>query len=530
MKKKIAVILCVALCLTTLFGCSSAELGYLNMNSDMSKIKSYQFSGDTEIYYDAEAIKEFVLKNTKDQDEKAELEEDFDKFTGKKKIAISYDGTGQISDGNMEYHTDVTASIDGKKTHLGDIYISTTDGIYAERDMIINLYNLSKDVFVGYEDSYFYSENYEKELREALGNSEYIEIFSAEDCNDIFGVQNGNLYFATANNEYYDQTIKFMKNAFKGYTSDVVSSVSGGYKISVSGEDMIKIASECLEYVSNNLDDGINAFKEYSKFIITMMDEANQLDGVDKEEVNSILDYEISEDDRLKIASGIAGAKFMLDYMKQSGELDLVKPFSYNQTIKKFGKSYTVENIVSMDEGRKNLGYIKAKSKITPKTINLDIPKTGTQLADIKKNIEALEAKYNPVKKVEITWEKSRGVEAEEDEYWEDDWNYCDIYGIREFEMPLTSKDTYDWCDYKNVNKEMYIPLRQICEYFGEEIGWDNNAKKAYIVKDNDKVFIKGILDTKTTFVRIRDFEKLGYNVTYDGSDSLLHLVTIEKK
>lgn len=542
MKKKIAIILCIMFCIITMFGCSSTELGYLDLYNDMANIKSYQLSGNTELYYDAEGIKDFILKNSKDYDSKAFVEDELKELTGKKTILLDYNGNCKMEDKKVEYYLDLAATVDGKKTELGDFYISSANGIYVERDMIINLYKLSKDLLTGYKDSYFYSEDYEKELKAMLGTSEYIEIISAEDLKSEAESFDESLYLSNINRnkEINDKAIELIKTVFKGYSSGAVTSVSGGYKLSVNGDKLITIASDCLGYLYNNIDDIISNYSKYTDLLDSVIGNDYEEDyTVDYDELNydnnadSTSDYEMSNEDRAEIAGEIAGIKAQLDYMYKKGELDIVKPFSFNQTIKKSGNNYICESALSMDEGSRNLGHIKSNINIEPKTINIQTPKVGTPIAEIMNKVSTLEYKYNPVKKVEISWEKSNGVvdyEDGEDCDWDEEYNWCDIYCFRDYDTPLSNQETYDYCEYKNVNKEMYVPLRQICEYFGEQVEWDNKAKVAYILKDNKKVYVKGILDTKTVFVRVRDFEKLGYSVKYDGSDPDLHSILIQKK
>ncbi|QHI71393.1 stalk domain-containing protein [Aminipila terrae] len=510
MKRKIQIALCMLLCSVIFFGCSSNELGYLDLCKEMSNIKSCQFSGTAEIYYDADAIKEFIAKYAEDEYLTEDLEKDFSKFTGKKKIELLYSGSGETSDTEGKYELDIKARIDGREGKLGKLYISSTEGIYIERDMLINLYQLSRDLFTDYKNSYFYSTAYEKELRNALGTSEYIQLFNPEDALEL---EDESSFDSSVYNsaDFTNKTMEFIKDIFKGYTSGTVTSIPGGYSVSADGDRLIQIASECLGYMGSNIDDIINSFLEFTSYM-------EKLQGIESDEEN----MKISDADRAEMAGQIAAIKTQLDYMHKKGELDFIKPFSYNQTVKKSGNVYTCEQNLSMNTNSKDLFYIKSKSTMESKKVDMKFPVQGTDISAISQNISKLEDKYNPVKKVEISWEKSR-------ETAEDGYDYCDIYYTRKSASPLSQEKDYDWGEYQNLNKQMYVPLRQICEYFGEEVGWDNQNKIAYVVRDGKKIKINGIYDTETVFVKARDFEKLGYKVNYNGSNPDTHLVTIEK-
>ncbi|MDF2678141.1 MAG: hypothetical protein K0Q97_2481, partial [Bacillota bacterium] len=69
---------------------------------------------------------------------------------------------------------------------------------------------------------------------------------------------------------------------------------------------------------------------------------------------------------------------------------------------------------------------------------------------------------------------------------------------------------------------------RYIGESFGEEVMWDNENKKAYVVRDNVKIDMTGVLVDSTTMVKVRDFEKLGYKIGFTQVNGL-STATIER-
>lgn len=75
--------------------------------------------------------------------------------------------------------------------------------------------------------------------------------------------------------------------------------------------------------------------------------------------------------------------------------------------------------------------------------------------------------------------------------------------------------------DVRIINNTTYLGLRPVAEACGEEVGWDNARKRAYVVRDGEPVYVTGYVDTTTgrSYLKIRDFEKLGYTVTYEKSD-----------
>ncbi|QIB69003.1 copper amine oxidase N-terminal domain-containing protein [Aminipila butyrica] len=520
MRKKIAVILCMVLGATTFFGCSAAEIGYLSMNKEISTLASCEFSGATEIYYDADAIKGFLTQVEGSEAFLTDAQEELDKFTGQKTIQVNFEGRQQLLEKDLRYEINLKAKLDGREWDLGRLYMDSTKGIYVERDMLIKLYLMSKELLPEYKDSYFYSAAYEKDLRNALGTSEYVEVVNAE---GTMGYLTGGIYGDSvyASEELLNMVFNSLENIFKGYTSGAVSSVQGGYSLSLSGEQLIPMTSSCLDYISSNLDSVVDGFYK-------LMMDVEKWSGEESETWKQPM----SKEERTELASQLSATKGQLDYLYKSGQLDLIKPLKLTETVKKSGNTYTTEKNLSMTYQGKSLFYIKSQGSLMKKDVNISIPAVGTPVVEISQRLDQLEASYNPVVAAKISWVKSRGSAAEYgddyDEYW-DDYNYCDIYYTRALRSPLSSEEEYDWLEYKNINKELYVPLRAIGEALGQEIGWDNGSQTAYGVQAGKRIDLNGVLDADTVYVKVREFEKLGYQVQYDGSNPEIHVVNIKK-
>lgn len=85
--------------------------------------------------------------------------------------------------------------------------------------------------------------------------------------------------------------------------------------------------------------------------------------------------------------------------------------------------------------------------------------------------------------------------------------------------------------DYEVNENSSYLPLRFISEALGEKVEWNQKEQKAYILQGDKKVAMTGKVVNDRTYVKVRDFEKLGYRVNYqhrpvDGTQSV---ITIEK-
>lgn len=96
---------------------------------------------------------------------------------------------------------------------------------------------------------------------------------------------------------------------------------------------------------------------------------------------------------------------------------------------------------------------------------------------------------------------------------WEGESGEADVY-VRPADSDVT--DTPDGkYDFYNIYGSMYLPMRKICERLGEIVDWDPVLGRAYVVRGEEKIDMTGVLKEGKTFIKIRDFEKLGYLVDY---------------
>jgi len=84
------------------------------------------------------------------------------------------------------------------------------------------------------------------------------------------------------------------------------------------------------------------------------------------------------------------------------------------------------------------------------------------------------------------------------------------------FEEKYSYEYDYNLIDVKLMDNSTYLPLRQIAESCGLDVEWDSAEKKAYVIKDGTKTDMTGTLVGNKTYVKVRDFEKLGAKVEYE--------------
>lgn len=508
MKRKLAMALAVILVVASLAGCSQAELGYLEMSRELQSAESYAATGSITGEVDFEALLSFMDKTMKKLDQNApysaesmaEAKEELAAMglLGTKKITIDYDMKVNMK-GNIAIQGDFDVVFNGKNYELGDLYFDSTGGVFLSKDLLIGLFDLSKDLTPNAWDAYYYTKEYRDELFNALGNKPYVSINYLGD----FGPELSAQMDATKmmNDELNDAAVKFIETAFSGFTTGAVSTVAGGYKISLDGAQMKKLILNALQYGMDNIEQIMTAYKALTEVVIDSMPE---LSAAERAEAKAEIDSAFGQDSRIMIASYLAMAKQAFLEADKVGYMDFMNGFRYEATVRKVADKLVSQEDFSLRDGSKTIASFKTQSEMKEQPVDIKLPQAHTPLEDVEKAVAALEHKHNPVKGATLTW-----------------WNsyYEDSNAIVDYERAKVSPfgDNDGGIEpYLLEQGRLYAPMRNIAESFGEEVAWDQKAKKAYVVRSDKQIDMTGIIKDGRTYIKIRDFEKLGYKVSYE--------------
>lgn len=85
-------------------------------------------------------------------------------------------------------------------------------------------------------------------------------------------------------------------------------------------------------------------------------------------------------------------------------------------------------------------------------------------------------------------------------------------------EKAILGSTNYASGDIQALVKEgrVYLPLRAVGQLFGENVGWDDSVKKAFIITNGKRTYMNSIIQNGSVFCQLREFTKLGYNITWD--------------
>ena len=475
-KRKISILLAALMLLSVLTGCSPNELGYLDLSMEINNQTQYEFESLIQI-----EVSKFVSNADKDT-----------------KIDLSISGEANIEDLGSQYlNMDIMLKINGVENEKPIKLIVTDNKYYISKNVLLEVLKL-QDEF-GSED---YSSMVVEKLLEELKDTEYILLADIENIFDSGIKISRDGYSYTA---LLDSAKEYLKAAFKNFDSQLIKKTSKGYAIELTSKSAADFIERLIKYIGKNKE---QVFDETVKFADKMFDAAVAMSLEENTENEKEAAMEELKAMRYNFYDFIDEAVLLVE----SGEYKEI----YGDFRDMFDRSY-LKNEIYKDGGKYGqnvqgeliyedfiIGNIKSNTVLTPKTVKkVSVTEKSISLEEMGELYDSLEDRYNPVETIEISW---NGYGSPEDN--------AEISEYR-------ADGKYDWSykPYVIIENRVYLPLRYISETLGEEVQWDDVNKKAYVVRESEKIDMTGILSDNLTMVKVRDFEKLGYIVEFEQDE-----------
>jgi len=508
MKSKIALLLCFVLIALSLFGCSEAELAYLDMSkklsSETSKVTGV-FTGEIDFDALAALVDKTTAKLASDglytSDTQVSTELSDLGLKGTQKIKIHYNMLMDLKD-SMAFQADFDVEFNNKTYNMGDMYFDASKGMYISKELVAGIYDFCSDLFAGKWDPLYYSKEFRDGLLKAFNDKDYIFVGYLEDGMSPEESAQIRAMMGSMNQEIYDDAYDFLTTAFSGFSTGVLSKISGGYKISLDGNQLKTLITDMLQYMIDNIDKVMGAYKDYT---LKILDYAG-LTEAEKAETKSALDALFGPESQMKVSTVLAGVKQMFISAEQAGYLDFLDGLKYEATVQQSGDTYKQREETILKDNRKTVFSFISESDMAIETVEINLPTSIISSDDFENGMNLLENSYNAAKSASISW-------------WDYGQDSVFINYEREKESPFSDKREMRYEKYLIIESRLYVPLRSITETLGEKVTWDQNAKKAYIVRGDDQIDMTGILKDSRTYIKVRDFEKLGYKVDYKFED-----------
>lgn len=470
MKKRILIISFVlTLAVVLLSGCTPNGNKYLALEKEMALLTQYSYSEDLSLSYNFPAsITETMTAEEKDLLEKLE--------DIQMTVSGSYISQGMYQDFKLDFQ-------------LGDGTEGSLRGIVSGPDFYLN----TDDLVTLLKTFVPATEMHEVNAFEtAVKDIDWLKISSAGESLEILGSDSSLINTQEIATEYveayYDYIDYLNANSFAAYKPDIFSASGGKYTMNITEEKFIPAITGFVDYLIRNRADVIQDTRDF-------------IAGLDSGLFTSL---EIEQEEVLEALDELAVASESLtqddiDYF--TNMLDLYLPIidgsSYKCSLEKTGTGKYRNNIdlnLVITYGDTISMRLKGTTDIdSTATVTPQVPTTGV------KTIDELAASQQPSYYLTV-------YAATGDVVWEKSYD-CSLFD----DSGSTS------ITLKNINGSYYLPLRQVGELCGENVQWDAAMKKAYAISNGQKIYLTGIADNGRIYVKLRELEKLGYVVTWDG-------------
>lgn len=510
MRRKLAAVLCTLLCLTAFTGCSADEVGYLQMSMNMFKgMEVSETTGEADITLDFDAMKTFasdvMLASGKTQEDVDAAMDSMADFNGKKNVKLEYTMLMNMDD--MSFMFDVDATYKNQEYSFGRWYYGAKDGVYVSTETVWSAYRLMQDMTDVDTDSYFFSDAFAQEFKSMLDSDQYICIL---DMKEDLGLTQEELdaLIPSGYDSLYDAAIKMYTEGFSGFSTGMVTRIQNGYQIEATGREVGQMLVSLLDYMAQNPEPVINALEEYLK--VTM-----QASGATEAEIADLTSsMQAARDNVEAFRTVLADVKEAVEEgMEDEIVAALMDGFHYtNELTEVNGRYYDSENYQMAYKGG-TMFAMTSSMRMEEARGSVVFPSISVRPDEIAAELETLTDKYNPVKGVSATWYYDEPTaflteERAEPVYW----------GASP--SPIV--------EYVVQDGRIYLPLRSICDMLGETVAWDQATKTASVVQGETVIPMDSILVDSTSYIGVRGFEALGYQVTYTNTDGQ-HVATIVK-
>jgi len=475
-RRPAGVLLAIMLTLATLAGCSATDAGYVSMLMETSKLDSYTFTGDLSFELDPDAL--YVNG-------------------GSEPIKIDMDMSGSVIQSGEDLYVDCKIKYgvnDRKKPNEMNFKMVGLEFFIPVKDLI-------EAVEVGYRFEGF-SDKMRSDLAAALERelAEYDHLIfdyaEAPGTADLLAVSTGDKAA-----EAGELIVKSLTKMLGGLNSGMTKKIDGGYSLEITPDKGLVFADKLVKFVGDNKQ---QIYKEAIKLLQSLEkiygDEIIDIGDYDEQDFYEMIDYftsvyaNMSDFDKEALLLAFKGSRIK-DSLTKSGA-------SYNQAFDWVIK-YQDSKLFSM---KGQLTYTKAAVEIEAADGEPIDPDTFGMI------VERVAKQINHAKEISIAW-----------------WNgaYSDWTS-----MNITRLEGIGWDHAERIIESgaLHLPIRTLCEWFAEEVEWDNSAKKAYVNRGGELTEMTGKLEGRVFFVRVRDFEKLGYTVDYEyDAEWGEHKVTLKK-
>ena len=486
MFKKVLAIIMVTIMLLTVVACSREEIGLYTLVRELARIDVQETKGT--ISFSAEGqILDVLFMSIPEEMEflKKSVASGLEiKYNVKqKKDPLEFEATVDVRFNNESQYKKLTTIIGNDKA----VYIKLNDLLAFLKPYIIAI-----------------EPTEEKSLNQLISRVEYIKIDIGVDELDrtIYSPALAKTVDNASTIRIMTEFMDIFQKSFADFSTNTVTKKNNGYEMALTPKGLQQLAISFVEYVYKNIDTIVDTASANIKLIpdqdLEVLDKAIGGRGVDRAEILKGLE-------------------------------------EFRQQVKETPKD-------QLDGLRNDAGLNKTFKEIEGSSLTYYVGKTSSAsyelLTDIKvKYLDQLDLNMSESWKIN----KLPDFAASKPLKYVSQEELIDIVKslmvVKALNVNLMTRDAVVQYESGRVSDiymypvirdgRTYLPLRQVGETFGETVEWDEDKEVARVIKDGKAVEMTGIIVYGRTYVKIRDFEKVGYEVLWNEETKV---ATITKK
>lgn len=483
-KRIITGLTAAALSTAILSSCSEAELMYLDFSKEIADWNVFTGTGEMVIELNNETLADFINDASGDSSSTSASDIPFEKLSMVYTASADYD--------NSIYDIDLDIAVDDNAPYTLNFYVDTEKVIF-DKSVLNSVRQFLED--------YNITDN----------NISYLLDFTDEYFKDYdsieipFEYSDADIAFKNANmsRELIKAVSDFMVTAFDGYeTSSYELNGENGVKAVFNYDNVVSAISDLFEYYINNTDKISAAWNDFTVKYSEIM-KSMYPDGFDE----NVLSEQLKLPTVDEVKETQAQFNSLVNDKSFNPLKDLLMNSEYGFEVEKVSDtSYDSNSYIDLNYKGNDLAYITATEtdnkleQLEKKDYNSYVISYENETI-IDEDFDKWLDENHPVKSANITWNKG-------DEY-------CSISYIRD-----ESYIDRSYTKLMNIDDYIYVPMRKLVEGMGYSVEWDEQNKKAYVINGNDRFDMTTVMVGDTTYIKVRDLEKMGIRVDYqeDGT------------
>ena len=473
--KLLTVLLLLSMIVTLAVGCSQEEIGFLELQKEISELTISEGSGEMVL-----SLQGLPAPATADPAELILYN------LLQKGITVKYNGKADLENETMDYTFSYFNETIGTELEISR-FICKDNIMYIKIDTLGDFLKA-----IGATEA-------SSEFDKIFGDTEYLSMTTEEYLQSMKLPEDSplasiyqNSFMNTDLNKIVQKLMLGLPEAYQNYTTGLVVKNGNSYTWQMNGMEAVEFFGGFLKYTLENIPD----FEKWLvSFINNLSEEEMAILGMEPQQkaetqmLLSIFSSEIAENKETYLQTIDEG---MAEILKDETVQKAAEGINISYTLGKNGPDSYTNNCsfdLTFNENDAQIGLqLTANAQINKTApFALTLPTSGVMTYTELLN--------------KIT--KTMEIQIDTNSY-----TLTDANGISQNNLEAI----------QNIENQTYLPMRQIAQLLGEKVGWDAGNSRAYVERYGVQIDMTGVIIDGRTYIKTRDFTKLGYEVDWDDA------------